>query len=185
MKRPVLKSALLAAVLTALAAPASAAQDDNHAGEHRFVLTGVGRFAVFADMVSLERDGDGVKIRAFQVTETDFYVGDQLYWGGWSWWRFDCAARTADRLDFAAVKAGGAEGPATPDPAPAYEAVEGGDAVELLAAACNPESVGPNSFGTLEEAVEMGHIWLTVPTPPPSLGSPPSPLTPPPSPPNL
>ena len=150
---------LFAALLTALAAPA-AAQDDNHAGEHRFVLTGVGRFAVFADMVSIERDGDGLKMRAFQVTEADFHVGDQAYWGGWSWWRFDCTARTADRLDFTAVKAGGGEGPATPDPAPPYEAVEGGDAAELLAAACDPASVGPYGVSTLDDAVRVGREAL-------------------------
>ena len=161
MKRPPLKSALFTALLTALAAPATAAQDDNHAGEHRFVLTGVGRFAVLADMVSIQRDGDGVKMRAFQVAEADFHVGDQAYWGGWSWWRFDCAARSADRLDFAAVKAGGAEGPATPDPAPPYEAVEGGDAAELLAAACDPDSVGPYGVGTLDDAVRVGREALS------------------------
>ncbi|WP_420471335.1 hypothetical protein [Brevundimonas sp. FT23042] len=160
MKRPAPKSALLAALLTALAAPATAGQDDNHAGEHRLVLTGVGRFAIFADTVSIARDGDGVRMRAFQVTEADFHVGDQAYWGGWSWWRFDCAARTADRLDFAAVKAGGAEGPTTPDPAPAYDAVEGGDAAELLAAACDPASVGPDGVGALEEAVRVGREAL-------------------------
>ncbi|RZJ34239.1 MAG: hypothetical protein EON86_19245, partial [Brevundimonas sp.] len=129
-------------------------------GEHRLVLTSVGRFAVFADMVSTERDGDGLKMRAFQVTEADFHIGAQAYWGGWSWWRFNCAANTADRLDFAAVKAGGAEGPATPDPAPAYEAVEGGDAAELLAAACDPASVGPYGVGTLDDAVRVGREAL-------------------------
>ena len=151
---------LFAALLSVLAAPATAGQDDDHAGRHRFVLTGVGRFAVLADMVSLERDGDGLKMRAFQVTEADFHVGDQAYWGGWSWWRFDCAARTADRLDFAAVKAGGAEGPATPDPSPPYEAAPGGDAAELLTAACDPGSLGPYGVGTLEDAVRVGRDAL-------------------------
>ncbi|MFC7379040.1 hypothetical protein [Brevundimonas sp. GCM10030266] len=146
-----------------LAAPATARPQDEHAGEHRLVLTGVGRFAIFADMVSLERDGDGVKMRAFQVTESDFEIAGQAYWGGWSWWRFDCAARTADRLDFAAVKAGGAEGPATPDPAPAYEAVEGGDAAELLTAACDPASVGPYGVSALSEAVWVGREALANP----------------------
>lgn len=179
MNHAQLNAALFASLLTLSAAPALA-QDDNHTGEHRLVMTGVGRFVVFADMASLERDGDGLKMRSFQVPEHDFYIGDELYWGGWSWWRFDCAARTADRLDFTAVRAGGAEGPATPDRAPPYEAVEGGDAAELLAAACDPESVSPNSFGTVEEAVEMGHIWLTIPTPPPALRIPETPPMPPP-----
>lgn len=158
MKRAILTAALLAITTT----PALAQSKPEHDGEHRFVLTGVGRFAVLADMVSLERDGDGdgVRLRAFQVAEEDFHIGDQAYWGGWSWWRFDCAARTADRLDFAAVKAGGAEGPATPDPAPPYAAVEGGDAFELLTAACDPASVGPYGVSALEEAVWVGREAL-------------------------
>jgi hypothetical protein len=146
---------LIAALLTT-----HAVAQDEHVGEHRFVLTGVGRFAVLADMVSLERDGDGVRLRAFQVAEADFHVGDQAYWGGWSWWRFDCAAHTADRLDFAAVKAGGAEGPATPDPSPAYDATPGGDASELLDAACDPASVGEGDADSLEEAVRVGRAVL-------------------------
>lgn len=160
MKRPILRTALAALTLTLAATPAVAGPRDDHDGEHRFVLIGVGRFAVLADMVSVARDGDGVRMRAFQVAEEDFHVGDQAYWGGWSWWRFDCAARTADRLDFAAVKAGGVEGPATPDPAPAYDAAPGGDAAELLAAACDPPSVGPYGVRTLEDAVRVGRDAL-------------------------
>lgn len=156
MKRAILTAALLAMT----AAPALAQSQTEHDGEHRFVLTGVGRFAVLADMVSLERDGDAVRLRSFQVAEEDFHVGDQAYWGGWSWWRFDCAARTADRLDFAAVKSGGAEGPATPDPAPPYAATPGGDAFELLTAACDPASVGPYGVSTLEDAVTVGREAL-------------------------
>lgn len=156
MKRAILTAALLAM----MAAPALAQSQPEHDGEHRFVLISVGRFAVLADMVSQERDGDGVRLRAFQVTEQDFQIGDQAYWGGWSWWRFDCAARTADRLDFAAVKAGGAEGPATPDLAPPYDATPGGDAAELLAAACDPASVGPYGVSTLEDAVFVGREAL-------------------------
>jgi len=158
MKHPLLKAALTAALLATSALPGQA--QDDYDGEHRFVLVSVGRFAVLADMVSLARDGEAVRLRAFQVTEADFHVGDQAYWGGWSWWRFDCAARTADRLDFAAVKAGGAEGPATPDPAPPYDAVPGGDAAELLAAACEPDSVGPYGVRTLEDAVRVGREAL-------------------------
>ena len=36
-------------------------------------------------------------------------IGGVAYVGGWSWWRFDCAARTADRLDFASLRADGTE----------------------------------------------------------------------------
>ncbi|RZJ05849.1 MAG: hypothetical protein EON89_02195 [Brevundimonas sp.] len=123
-------------------------------------MTGVGRFVIFADTVSLERDGDGVRLRAFQVAEDGFEVAGQRYWGGWSWWRFDCAARTADRLDFASVKDGGAEGPATADTAPAYDAAPGGDAAELLAVACDPNAATGAVADTLEDAVRLGRRAL-------------------------
>ena len=145
------------ASLAALLASPVAAQD---AEPHHLVLTGAGRFAIFADLTSVRPDGNGVRMRAFQTAEEDFEVAGQAYWGGWSWWRFDCAARTADRLDFAAVKAGGAEGPATPDSSPPYEAVEGGDAAELLTAACDPDTLGPYGVGTLEDAVRVGRDAL-------------------------
>ena len=156
-----MKSKILITACAALLSSPAVARIDEEPADHRFVLISVGRFATLADMVSLERDGDGVRIRAFQVTEEDFHVGDQAYWGGWSWWRFDCAARTADRQDFAAVKAGGAEGPATPDPAPAYDAAPGGDAAELMAAACEPDSVGPYGVSILEDAVRVGRQALS------------------------
>jgi hypothetical protein len=127
---------------------------------HRLVLTGVGRFAVFADLASIRPDGDGVRMRSFQAAEADFHVGDQAYWGGWSGWRYDCRARTADRLDFAAVKAGGAEGPATPDRSGPYDAAPGGDAAELLAVACDPVSAGEADADSLAAAVRLGRAQL-------------------------
>src|SRR5215217_5432271 len=123
-----MKSMIVMAALAATLATPAAAQDENY---HHLVLTGVGRFAVFADLTSVLEDAGEVRMRAFQVAEADFEVDGQAYWGGWSWWRFDSSANTADRLDFAAVKAGGAEGPATPDASPPYEAAPGGDAAEL------------------------------------------------------
>lgn len=105
---------------------------------HALMLTGVGRFAVFADLATIQREGGVVRMRSLQVVEEDFAVGDTRYWGGWSWWRFDCTAGTADRLDFASVAVGGAEGPATPETQPPYPATPGGDAAELMAAACEP-----------------------------------------------
>ncbi|MBJ7511726.1 surface-adhesin E family protein, partial [Brevundimonas sp.] len=99
----------------------------------QLVETGVGRFAVYADVASIERDGDLARMRELQVTEAGFKVGDVTYVGGWSRWVFDCRARTADRLDFASLRADGTEGPATSDPAPPYAAAPGGDAAELLA----------------------------------------------------
>lgn len=126
----------------------------------RLVLTGVGRFAVLADLSTIQRDGDTVRMRSLQVTEEDFEAGGQTYWGGWSWWAFDCRARTADRLDFASVREGGAEGPLTPDPAPAYDAAPGGDAAELLAVACDPASAGEADADNLEDAVRVGRAAL-------------------------
>ena len=124
-----------------------------------FVLTGTGRFAVFADTTSIQREGDLVRMRAFQVVEPSFTAGDAAYWGGWSWWAFDCAARTADRLDFASVREGGVEGPAMADDAPPYEAAPGGDAAELLAVACGATVTAPDAT-TLEEAVRIGRAAL-------------------------
>ena len=126
----------------------------------RLVLTGVGRFAVLADLSTISRDGDVARMRSLQVTEEDFEAGGLRYWGGWSWWTFDCGAHTADRLDFASVRTGGAEGPATPDAAPAYPAAPGGDAAELLAVACDPASAGEADADTLQDAVRVGRAAL-------------------------
>lgn len=126
----------------------------------RLVLTGVGRFAVLADLSTLPRDGDMVRMRSLQVAEEDFTAGGETYWGGWSWWAFDCRARTADRLDFASVREGGAEGPATPDAAPPYPAAPGGDAAELLAVACDPASAGEADADSLEDGVRVGRAAL-------------------------
>lgn len=126
----------------------------------RLVLTGVGRFAVLADLSTVSRDGDTARMRSLQVAEDDFEVGGQTFWGGWSWWAFDCRARTADRLDFAAVREGGAEGPSTPDQAPAYPASPGGDAAELLIMACDPASAGEADADNLVDAVRIGRAAL-------------------------
>lgn len=151
------RSIATACALLALASPAATQAP---ARAHSLILTGVGRFAVFADLASITPDGEGVRMRAFQVSEPGFAVGDQVYWGGWSWWRFDCAARTADRLDFAAVKAGGEEGPATPDPTPPYAVAPGGDADELAAVACRGGvPIMPDAY-TVEDAVRIGHARL-------------------------
>ena len=142
-----------------LATPACAGPAPRQEGP-RLVLTGVGRFAVLADLSSIERESEQVRMRALQVAEEDFQVSGQAYWGGWSWWRFDCRAHIADRLDFAAVRAGGAEGPATPDQAPPYPAAPGGDAAELLAVACDPSAAGEADADNLEDAVRIGRAAL-------------------------
>lgn len=122
---------------------------------HAFVLTGAGRFAVLADLTTLRREGDIAEMRSLQVAEEAFTVGAVAYWGGWSRWRFDCAAKMADRLDFASLRADGSEGPSTPEPAPAYPAAPGGDAAELLAVACASEPPAAE-VTTVEDAVRLG-----------------------------
>ena len=124
----------------------------------QLVETGVGRFAIYADVASIEQEGDIAHMRELQVTEAGFKVGDVTYVGGWSRWAFDCRARTADRLDFSSLRADGTEGPATADPAPAYEAAPGGDAAELLAVACGDER--QHETLTLDQAVRRGRAAL-------------------------
>ena len=124
----------------------------------RLVDTGVGRFALFADVASIAREGDVARMRSLQVAEQGFHVGEVLYVGGWSRWAFDCRAGTADRLDFSSLRADGVEGPATPDPAPPYDAAPGGDAAELLAVACG--DVAPAHGLTVQEAVTRGQATL-------------------------
>ena len=123
--------------------------------EHRLVLTGVGRFAIFADVASITPDSDGVRMRSLQVSEEDMVIGDAAYVGGWSWWRFDCAAQTADRLDFASLKADGTEGPITPTKSAPYAIAPGGDAAELAAVACGAE-VRSADATTAADAVRIG-----------------------------
>lgn len=154
-----LKTAILGLVL--LAAPACAQPAAAPPTEPRLVLVRVERFAVLADLSTVTPDGDGVRMRSFQVAPEGFRAADQSYWGGWSWWRFDCAARTADRLDFVSVREGGAEGPATPDPAPAAAVGRIGDAAALLVIACDPAASGEADADSLEDAVRVGRAALT------------------------
>ncbi|AYG94039.1 hypothetical protein D8I30_01710 [Brevundimonas naejangsanensis] len=122
-------------------------------------LTGVGRFAVFADLASITPDGDGVRMRSLQVSEEDMMIGGAAYAGGWSWWRFDCEAGTADRLDFASLRGDGVEGPITPETAPPYPFAPGGDAAELADVACG--RVAPLvEAATAAEAVRVGRARM-------------------------
>lgn len=126
---------------------------------HALAMTGVGRFVVFADLATIEREGGIARMRSLQVVEEDFTVGTTRYLGGWSWWRFDCEAGMADRLDFASVAVGGGEGPSTPEGQPAYAAAPGGDAAELLAVACG--TVEPEVAAvTVDEAVRIGRAAM-------------------------
>ena len=144
-----MKRALLTAMIAASLATTAAAQD------HALVLTGAGRFAIFADVASVTPDGDGVRMRSLQVSEEDMVIGGVAYAGGWSWWRFDCVAQTADRLDFASLHADGVEGPITAEKAPPYAIAPGGDAAELAAVACGSKAPAADAIST-GEAVRIG-----------------------------
>lgn len=148
-----MQRAFLATAAFSLLATSAAAQD------HSLVLTGVGRFAVFADAASITPDGDGVRMRSLQVSEEDMVIGDVAYAGGWSWWRFDCAAQTADRLDFASLRADGVEGPITPTKSSPYAIAQGGDAAELAAVACVTGSPTADAT-TAADAVKLGQALL-------------------------
>lgn len=149
-----LAALMLVASLQA-AGPPEATPEPHAPAPHAFVLTGAGRFAVLADLTTRRREGDIAEMRSLQVTEETFTVGAVAYWGGWSRWRFDCAAKMADRLDFASLRADGSEGPSTPEPSPAYPAAPGGDAAELLAVACATEPPTAQ-VTTVEDAVRLG-----------------------------
>lgn len=123
------------------------------------VLTGVGRFAVFADRASITADQNSVRMRSLQISEDDMIIGDVAYTGGWTWWRFDCAGRVAQRLDFASLRADGSEGPAAPDDNPPLPIAPGGDADELAAVACEGASA-PFVARTTRDAVQLGRHCL-------------------------
>ncbi|MEN5146435.1 hypothetical protein [Brevundimonas diminuta] len=123
------------------------------------VPTGVGRFAVFADRASITADQDSIRIRALQISEDDMVIGDVAYTGGWTWWRFDCAGRMAERLDFASLRADGGEGPATPDDSPPMPIAPGGDADELAAVVCEG-AAAPVVARTTAQAVQIARMCM-------------------------
>lgn len=84
-----MQRAFLATAAFFLLATSAMAQD------HALVLTGIGRFAVFADAASLTPDGDGVRMRSLQINEEDMVIGDVAY---------------AGRLVLVAVRLRGADG---------------------------------------------------------------------------
>ena len=125
----------------------------------RLVLVGVGRVAVYADTATIAREmPDPAWIRSLQVAEQGFTAGGVTYIGGWSRWAFDCRQRTADRLDFASLKADLTEGPAVPDTAPPYEAAPGSDELALLVMACT-QTPDPSGL-SLHQAIEEGQAAL-------------------------
>ena len=144
------------AILIAAALQAAASQP----ADHDLVLSSVGRFAVFADRASLQREGEAVTIRALQVVEPGFEAGGRAYAGGWSNWRFDCAGRTGDRLDFASLAEDGTEGPATPDSTPPAPVSPGGDMGDLFEIACGAVAAEAEALTSATEAVSRGRALL-------------------------
>ena len=144
------------ALMLAAALASTSAQEDTGM---ELILTGVGRFAVFADRASITPDQDSVRMRALQISEDDMVIGDVAYTGGWTWWRFDCAGRVAARLDFASLRADGVEGPSTPDDSPPLAIAPGGDADELAAVACAGAGA-PVVARTTQAAVQFGRMCM-------------------------
>ena len=144
------------AILITAALQTTAPQPD----DHDLVLSSVGRFAVFADRASLERDDEVVTLRALQVVEPGFEAGGRAYAGGWSNWRFDCAARTGDRLDFASLGEDGTEGPVTPDSTPAAPVSPGGDMGDLFDIACHGAAADAEAVNSVAAAVSLGRALL-------------------------
>lgn len=126
------------------------------------ILVHVGRYAVFADASTRSRDGDIAQVRALQLAAPGFTAGGTPFLGGWSWWRIDCEGRTADRLDFAALRADRTEGPATPEAAPARPIAPDGDTAALAALAC-AAAPAPSPGLTLEQAIALAHRELGEP----------------------
>lgn len=117
-------------------------------------LVGLGRFAVLADISTRKAEGGTVVMRSLQVSEEDLLIGPKRYIGGWSWWRFDCADSTAERLDYASLTSDLIEGPQTPIGQPPYPISPGGDAAELFDIACGHTSLS-QTVGSVPEAVTL------------------------------
>lgn len=121
-------------------------------------FTSSNRFAVFADLASIGPEPDEgasvVRMRSLQISREDMLIGGVAYVGGWSWWRFDCAAWTADRLDFASLRADGTEGPVTPETAPPAPITPGQDAAALAAAACG------KAVPAVEATSTAAAVWI-------------------------
>ncbi|MFS0710329.1 hypothetical protein [Brevundimonas phoenicis] len=124
----------------------------------QLAFTGSSRFAVFADIASIttepERSAHTVRMRSLQVSREDMLIGGVAYVGGWSWWRFDCAAWTADRLDFASLRADGTEGPVTPERSPPAVIAPSQDASALAATACG------EAFPAVEATSARAAVWI-------------------------
>lgn len=104
--------------------------------ETRLQLVREGRFTYFADLDSLSRDGDFARVRSLQLTDEPVMLGGKGYIGGYSWWRFDCVRKTAQRLDYASLRDDMVVGPVTPITGPVIDLAPGGEAAELAAVAC-------------------------------------------------
>lgn len=104
--------------------------------ETRLQLVREGRFTYFADLDSLTREGDVARMRSLQLTDEPFAISDTNFIGGYSWWRFDCVRRTAQRLDYASLRDDKLVGPIMAIDGPEIDLAPGGEAAELATVAC-------------------------------------------------
>ena len=125
-----------------------------------WVLRFVGSDAVLADVASIQRDGDSVRMRSLLVFKEDVRLAGPLYWGGAHQWTFDCRAGTADLRHFAFLMGGGNYGEGVLDRNPPYAAATSRREAALLAVACDPASAGEADADNLEDAVRVGRAAL-------------------------
>ena len=126
----------------------------------RWVLASVDRDAVFADVASIQRDGDSVRMRSLLVLKEDFLLGGAPTWGGSRQWTFDCRTGTADLHLFVFLMGDGSYGQGTLDRNPPYVPAENRDEAALLAVACDPASAGEADADNLADAVRVGRAAL-------------------------
>ena len=104
--------------------------------ETRLQLVREGRFTYFADLDSVSHDGNFARVRSLQLTDEPMVISSKSYIGGYSWWRFDCVRKTAQRLDYASLSEDTVVGPVTPINGTEIDLAPGGEAAELAAVAC-------------------------------------------------
>lgn len=114
----------------------------------RMQLVREGRFVYFAELDSITRDGANARMRSVQLSAEPSAIGGKNYIGGYSWWQFDCIAKTGQRMDYASLRDDLVIGPVMPIDGPVIELSPGGEAAELAAVAC----------GWVEPRVDATHL---------------------------
>lgn len=126
----------------------------------RWVLASAGRDAVLADVASIRRDGDSVRMRSLLVLKEDVRLAGAPYWGGAHQWTFDCGARTADLHHFAFLMGDGNYGTGSLDRSPPYAPAPDRSEAALLTIACDPGSAGEADADNLADAIRLGRAAL-------------------------